>query len=1079
MAYPIKQTKIIQPRKQHDFLSRRRLLGMLGDLLDYRLTLIAAPAGYGKTSLLVDLAHQVEYPVCWLALDPLDYDPTRFINYFVAAIQNQFPDFGAASRSLLENQELNDLNTEQILQTIINDLYEHVQEHFAFVLDDFHLIESSPDINYFINHFIQEMDENCHLVIATRSLLSLPDLPLMVGRSQVQGLSFEELAFLPEELKDLYLLKYQQTISDQETKQIVDESEGWITGLLLTAETTQLGLTDQGRAAKAAGIDLYDYLARQVLDQQTPEMQDFLLRTSMLEEFNEELCQQALGDPTGEFSWSDLINQLLHKNLFIQPVDNGGTWLRYHHLFRDFLQQYFQTQSPDQAHGLLQKMVVIYREQGWYEKAYAACNLVGEDQMLVDYLDSVSPHLLHSGQLSLFKNWLEDLSPALLEENPRLVLHLASIASFIGDAESGLRMLNRVMEGQNRIEDPELIALVFIRRATCHRLLGSFQSGLDDALRALELSKGLVKEEFIEAEAEREIGLNQQGLGLNHEAKEHLERSLISYLHQNDQRNAAIVQIGLGFMEMNKGEYQAARTLYQQAYQFWKELGNLNRLVGLCNNLGVLDHLTGDYLEAFSWFSKALEYARQSSNLRESAFTMASLGDLALDLGVLSRAEDYFNQSFVIAEEIGDSYLKIYLQLSLAALARRKGDLITARRYLETVDYQIREYPSADEKARYHLESGQLLLDEDKLDTAREEFQAALEIFSKNNLPVETSLTLMQLAGINWLQGDYAETDLGLESIQEITRSLGTIDPLVPTIAVQEELLICLKDHRPDDRFTKDLSLAVNDFRSRLPGLLEALAFNIPLVDSSQQPFLDITAMGRVSLKSRGELVSVPEWTKQKTVRELFFYLLSYPEGASRDEICLEFWPDSKPEQLKKQFKNALYKLRRAVGTDTILYHQATRLYHFNRHLDYCYDVEEFYKILDQADAESNPDRKFQMLRQAADLYKHPFAPTLEGIWSEPVRYRLHLDYERIMLLLAEQQFDKGNHKSALETIEELLVAVPDQEAAWRLAMRSYALLGDRSGVERMYQRCCQTLGQDLDVEPSEETYALYQELMS
>ena len=201
------------------------------------------------------------------------------------------------------------------MRTIINDLYDHVQEHFALVLDDFHLIDNSPEINYFINHFIQEMDENCHLVVATRSLISLPDLPLMVGRSQVTGLSFEELAFLPEEIKDLYQTKFQQAISDQETERIVDETEGWITGLLLTAETSQLGLTGQGRAAKAAGIDLYDYLARQVLDQQTPEMQDFLLSTSLLEEFNEELCQQALGDAEGDQSWGDLIRQLLQKNL--------------------------------------------------------------------------------------------------------------------------------------------------------------------------------------------------------------------------------------------------------------------------------------------------------------------------------------------------------------------------------------------------------------------------------------------------------------------------------------------------------------------------------------------------------------------------------------------------------------------------------------------------------------------------------------------------------------------------------------------------------------------------------------------
>ncbi len=212
MSITITRTKVILPRRRHDLLSRQRLLSMLDDLLEYRLTLIAAPAGYGKTSLLVDLAHQVEYPVCWLALDPLDKNLIRFINYFIAAIHQQFPEFGGASLSLINNLGGGDIDQAQVLRTIINDLYDHVQEHFALVLDDFYLIDSSLEINQFINRFAQEMDENCHLVIASRSLLSLPDLPLMVGRSQVKGLSFEELAFHPDEIKTLLRNNYQHFI---------------------------------------------------------------------------------------------------------------------------------------------------------------------------------------------------------------------------------------------------------------------------------------------------------------------------------------------------------------------------------------------------------------------------------------------------------------------------------------------------------------------------------------------------------------------------------------------------------------------------------------------------------------------------------------------------------------------------------------------------------------------------------------------------------------------------------------------------------------------------------------------------
>jgi len=518
---------------------------MLDDLLEYRLTLIAAPAGYGKTSLLVDLAYQVEYPLCWLALDPLDKDLIRFLSYFIAAIRQQFSEFGGASISLINNLGGGDLDLEQVLRTIINDLYDHVQEHFALVLDDFHLVDSSPEINQFINRFAQEMDENCHLVIASRSLLSLPDLPLMIGRTQVKGLSFEELAFHPDEIKTLVRINFQQEVSDQDAERIAEETEGWITGLLLSAETTCHGLTDQGRAARAAGIDLYDYLAQQVLNQQPPDMQDFLLRTSLLEEFNTSLCQQALGNPVGEKNWQELIQLLLQQNLFIQPVDNGETWLRYHHLFRDFLQQRFRQQHPDQAKELLHRLVDIYPKHHWWEKAYAACKQLGDEQITADFIESACASLVHSGRITLLTSWLDELPPSLVNNNPGLLAYRVTLASRMGDPESGLRTLNRALEGQSLPEDPALYGLMLLRRAGCYRLLGSYQRGLNDALGALELSKKTSNGKTLEAESDREIGINQRRLGNIQEAKFHLERSRKRYLDQNDQKNAAFVEMDL------------------------------------------------------------------------------------------------------------------------------------------------------------------------------------------------------------------------------------------------------------------------------------------------------------------------------------------------------------------------------------------------------------------------------------------------------------------------------------------------------------------------------------------------------
>ena len=179
MRITVTRTKILQPKPRPDLLSRSRLLQLLDDVLDYPFTLISAPAGYGKTSLLVDLAHKAEYPVCWLSLDPLDQDLKRFLTHLLASISLKFPNFGSHTLSVLNNSQSLTINLDQLVHNIVNDLVKNIQEHFVVILDDYHWIENNQQISQFLSRFGQEMDENCHLIITSRKLFDLPDLSLM------------------------------------------------------------------------------------------------------------------------------------------------------------------------------------------------------------------------------------------------------------------------------------------------------------------------------------------------------------------------------------------------------------------------------------------------------------------------------------------------------------------------------------------------------------------------------------------------------------------------------------------------------------------------------------------------------------------------------------------------------------------------------------------------------------------------------------------------------------------------------------------------------------------------------------
>jgi ATP/maltotriose-dependent transcriptional regulator MalT len=347
------------------------LLNAFNDLLDYKLMIVAAPAGYGKTSLIIDFAQHTELPICWFSLDAADQDLVRFLAHLIASIKQKFPAFGRKSLAALNSMTQERFDTETFLSVIINEIVEKVTEHFVIVLDDYHLIEESKLVNSFVNRFIQEMDENCHFVIASRTLLALEDMSLLVARNQVTGLSYEDLAFVPEEIQRLLEQNYHRRLTINEATKLAEETEGWVTGLVLSTQLVGVEFPNRNRIAKVSGVGLYDYLAQQVLERQTPEVREFLLRSSLLEEFDPQLCAEVIGNALQvQADWDGLMQEVFQRNLFVLPVGEEGNWLRYHHLFRDFLQKRLLIESPDEFRAIQKRLTVIYTRRGEWERAY-------------------------------------------------------------------------------------------------------------------------------------------------------------------------------------------------------------------------------------------------------------------------------------------------------------------------------------------------------------------------------------------------------------------------------------------------------------------------------------------------------------------------------------------------------------------------------------------------------------------------------------------------------------------------------------------------------------------------------------
>lgn len=1078
MSITITRTKVVVPRRRADLLSRPRLTGLLDDLLDYKLLLVAAPAGYGKTSLLLDWAHQNTLPVCWYSLDPLDQDIQRFIGHFVASISRVFPEFGHQSRNIILNTNSTELDLNRVITTIVNDAYDHIKEHFAIVIDDYHTVDVSDEVNNFISRFVDEVDENCHLVISSRTLVSLENLPLMVGRSMVKGLSFEELAFRADEIQALLKQNYQQNISSDVASELEQETEGWITGLLLSAQTMWTGMTDRVRVARASGIKLYDYLAQQVLDQQHPVVRDFLLKSSLLEEFDAGLCEAVFGIAPNETSWFELIGEVLQNNLFVLPVDSKGTWLRYHHLFRDFLQAKIRQENPDAVEPILRRLAEVYKKQSGWEEAYEIYQTIGDNDEIIYLVEQAGTPLIKSGQLGLLRKWLSAIPLNELNSNPGLLSLNGTLDFILGNMNQAMSQLDRAESAFRAENNLPQLAKVLIRRASCSRLLGDYAKSLVDIDEASSIVKDDDSLGTFKAEAFRVHGLCLQNMGQLTKAINVLEKALYSYDSLGDSSNKALTQSDLGGAYLSAGLIDEALTNYEYALEYWRQTGNITRLAYLLNSLGVFYHLKGEYDQAGIMLNEALTLARKSGSSRFEAYSLASLGDIYVDLDYYDAARDAYQRAYDIGIRIDDRFLLLYINLANVNLNVMTGDLEQADDYLNSSKKYVESGDSDYELGLHYLSSGRILIKKIESLRATQALKQAIDRFEKGGQQTELIHSKVAISRAYHDLGEYEKCEAYLGEVLQLSTNDTNAHALVIAGRNSKDFLDRISSPPDLLRKVNRLRKQIDIFERKIPEYRRLLRQQGSLKAFSHHPKMTINVLGTMLVSLNGEPVTIPEWSNQKAVRELFFLLLANPDGLTKEVIGGIIWPNSSPKQLKMQFKNALYRLRRALGKDVIVFAEDDVSYQFNQSLDYEYDVETFKRSIENGDIATDLRKRIIEYQNAFGVYKGNYLPDVDGTWVIIEREELFQRFIGVGIKLARFALDNLEYQSAIQYCREVLTQDPCQEEAHRLAMQAYAGIGNRSDLVRQFEICKDVLNIELGVSPSPQTEALYERLM-
>jgi LuxR family maltose regulon positive regulatory protein len=641
-------SKFYFPPHRPDLVPRPHLLARLDAGLHGKLTLVSAPAGFGKTTLVSEWLRDCSHPAAWLSLDKNDNDPSRFLIYLIAALQHIDADMGVDMQAVLE--ESSSPHFEILLTRLIREM-ERLPATSIIVLDDYHLIDSKA-VHNIISFLIEYLPAAVHLVISGRA-----DPPLPISRLRVEGNVNEvrtaQLRFTKEEAAIFLNGLMGFGLSSEGIAALEARTEGWVASLKLAA------LSMQGREnrlefiARFSGSNRYviDYLVDEVVAHQPEEVQTFLRRTSILERFCAPLCEHVVGG-TREM---DVIEYLDRSDLFLIPLDDQGEWYRYHHLFADFLRQRLRIAEPDTITELHHRASQWYENAGLVDESIEHALAAGDMESATRLVDGVAADLVVRRESYKLVKFVDQLPGDLCQGYPMLRLWYAWALLFMGKMEMIEQILADVEDNSNKpagVPNPGFVTAV--------RAVLANQQG--DLLRSITLSEQALEE--MSVAAPDRVTLMFQG--------------------------TAVIWLALNHRLV--GNFGKARQLFMEAAELNRTAGNYYAALLSFELLADLAVIEGQLHRAVELYRSGLKLAqnwkdtrgRPQQSLTAAAGPQLGLGRVLYQMNDLEASTAHIQHSADLFE-LGDIWGKKDAYAMLAYLKQAQGEFEASAELLSKV----------------------------------------------------------------------------------------------------------------------------------------------------------------------------------------------------------------------------------------------------------------------------------------------------------------------------------------------------------------------------------------------------------
>jgi LuxR family transcriptional regulator, maltose regulon positive regulatory protein len=712
----ILKTKIYYPPLRSSLVPRQRLVERLEKGLRGPLTLVSAPAGYGKTTLMSEwhAGTGKDFPVAWFSIDNGDNNQFRFWGYIIAALSALDDGLVNNAATLLLSPQFPP--AEEFITSLINSISSFSKD-FALVLDDYHLI-TALEIHQYLTYLVEHQPPRMHLVLLTRSDPSLP-LARLRARGQLMELRSDDLRFTPEEAAEFLNTMMGLDLTAENISALEQRTEGWVAGLQMAALSMQGKEDVNGFINAFTGSHRYilDYLAEEVLGQQPETIRTFLLRTSILDRMNGSLCDAVTCQKNGE----QMLAELEHQNLFIIPLDNDRRWYRYHHLLTDLLLMRLKQERKDSLNEL------YFRAANWCERNDNLEEAVHYALAARDYefaallISQVKDLIWGRGSARTMLEWMKMLPEEFLHSKPKYCMSYAAGLTITGYTEAAEKWLQVVEDHLHTVKTPSererlMPAEISIYRSVGARFRGNFAAAATLSQRGLELIPG------------------------------------------ENLRGEGIALLFLGHAYFYAGDAIMAEKTLLKAIQTNLASGHIAACLNAYHHLAQLRLLQARLHEAKEIYQQAIEFSKGQGQPVFVGVEHTGLGDLKREWNDLAAAAEEVNRGVSLAEAADDIFFLRDAYLAAAQLAQSQKDWETALTFLYKAEQAARRYPDSVDigiiqawRARLQLVSGN--------------FQAAAKWAKSCDLSVDDELCFLNefsdltLARVLLSQGNLPEAE--------------------------------------------------------------------------------------------------------------------------------------------------------------------------------------------------------------------------------------------------------------------------------------------------------------------------------